>query len=94
MPTPKRLLIMYSTLGCHLCDLAEDVIVKSGVLDRSDVEVMDIAENDALIDSYGVRIPVVRDSKSGAEIGWPFSGEEFITWFSVLNDEHKLSGES
>ncbi len=40
--------------------------------DRRCAEHIDIAEDDALIESYGTRIPVLRREDNGAELGWPF----------------------
>ncbi len=85
MPASKRQLIMYSTLGCHLCDLAEQVILTSGILNNCEVEIMDIAEDDVLIDQYGIRIPVVKDSESSSEIGWPFDAGGLLKWFNILD---------
>jgi hypothetical protein len=62
---------LYGTLGCHLCELAEAVLlpfVGQGLL----VELVDIAESEALVERYGLRIPVLRRSDSGAELNWPF----------------------
>ncbi len=62
-------LVLYSTLGCHLCETAQGVIY--GVLGRTVAEV-DVAEDDALLARYGERIPVLHRTDTGAELGWPF----------------------
>jgi hypothetical protein len=61
----------YYTLGCHLCDLAEAMLVNecgNGV----SYESFEIADSDALLERYGVRIPVVQRACDGAELDWPF----------------------
>jgi Glutaredoxin-like domain (DUF836) len=71
-----HLFYMYSTLGCHLCEEAEAILLPllaearvSGI--EIEIEVIDIAEED-LIDTYGTRIPVLRCVDSGVELDWPF----------------------
>jgi glutaredoxin len=61
-------LILYGTSCCHLCEQAEAILHESGIA----AEHVDIAEDDALIERYGTRIPVLRRADSGAELGWPF----------------------
>jgi len=67
----KYSLELLGTEGCHLCDVAADLLVAH--LNPSDCEVyqVDIAEED-LIDTYGLRIPVLRDTRTGLELDWPF----------------------
>lgn len=72
---PRRF-YLYSTLGCHLCEEAEAVLLP--LLNEAqmhgvpiEIEVIDIAE-EGLIDTYGVRIPVLRYVASGVELDWPF----------------------
>jgi glutaredoxin len=67
MPTSVKL-ILYGTTFCHLCEQAEAALNAIGV----EAEHIDIAENDALLEKYGVRIPVVKREDTGAELGWPF----------------------
>lgn len=60
--------VLYGTTFCHLCEQAEAVLHGVGV----EAEHIDIAEDDALLEKYGVRIPVVKREDTGAELGWPF----------------------
>jgi glutaredoxin len=50
---------LYSRPGCHLCDLARDVIDAERARARFDFEEVDIEGDDRLELEYGVRIPVV-----------------------------------
>jgi len=61
-------LVLYGTSCCHLCEQAEAVLGEAGVV----AEHIDIANDDMLLEKYGVRIPVLRRSDNGAELGWPF----------------------
>ncbi len=75
--------LLFTTEGCHLCDVAIQLI--SCVLDLSKVyiELVDIAvgdESDQLIDRYGERIPVLMHRASEKEIGWPFNSEQLTSW--------------
>lgn len=66
---------LLGTLGCHLCEVAEALLmpfVESGLL----VELIDIAEHEGMVDRYGLRIPVLRRCDTGAELGWPFEGSQ------------------
>lgn len=67
MPATMKL-ILYGTTYCHLCEQAEAVLQAIGV----HAEHIDIAEDDALLEKYGVRIPVVKRGDTGEELGWPF----------------------
>lgn len=63
--------VLYSTSACHLCEQAEALLlpwVKQGRV----VEVVDISESDDLFQRYGVHIPVLRRTDTGAELYWPF----------------------
>ena len=61
-------LVLYGTSCCHLCEQAETVLREAGIV----AEYVDIADDDGLLEKYGVRIPVLRRSDTGAELGWPF----------------------
>ena len=63
-------LLLYGTRFCHLCEQAGAVLHAAGVA----AEYIDIAEVEALLETYGMRIPVVRRADSGAELDWPFDG--------------------
>lgn len=69
-------LILYSTLGCHLCELAKeqlDPLITHFSLVLTEV---DIADDEALLERYGVRIPVIRLKSSAVDLGWPFDTQQ------------------
>ena len=59
---------LYGTSCCHLCDEADAVLREAGIV----AEHIDIADDDSLLRKYGTRIPVLRRTDNGAELGWPF----------------------
>lgn len=70
---------LFGTLGCHLCELAEAEVmplVQHGLL----VELIDIVDSEALVEAYGLRIPVLRRVDTGAELGWPFDTEQIVAF--------------
>lgn len=70
---------LFGTLGCHLCELAEAELmplVEHGLM----VELVDIAEDEALLEAYSLRIPVLRRVDNGAELGWPFDAEQVVAF--------------
>ncbi|MET1081034.1 MAG: glutaredoxin family protein [Pseudomonas sp.] len=70
---------LLGTLGCHLCEQAEALLmpfVEHGLL----VELIDIAEHGEWVDDYALRIPVLRRIDTGAELDWPFEGEQIATF--------------
>ncbi|MQX54423.1 glutaredoxin family protein [Alcanivorax sediminis] len=60
--------VLYTTLGCHLCEQAKDLLM----MVNPNVELLsvDVAEDDELIAQYGERIPVL--ARDGHELAWPF----------------------
>jgi hypothetical protein len=73
-------LIIYSTLGCHLCELAKiqiEPLLEPFALKLKEI---DIADDERLLKKYGVRIPVIRLEGSIKEMGWPFDTQGVYTW--------------
>lgn len=68
-------LILYTTLGCHLCEQAKEQVWPLLADSRWRLKEVDIADSDALVERYGVRIPVIARADTGAELGWPFAAE-------------------
>ena len=61
--------ILFQRDDCHLCDLALDVLAQARL---PDFESVFIDEDAALEAAYGIRVPVLRDARSGVELDWPF----------------------
>jgi hypothetical protein len=64
--------LLYSTPGCHLCELAKDILWP--LLDEFTLRLdeVDIADCDELVERYGVRIPVLAFADTDEELNWPF----------------------
>lgn len=71
-----RHLVLYTTAGCHLCEQAAVMLAELEAQNLVVVDTVDIASDEALVESYGIRIPVVRSEARGEEIGWPFGPED------------------
>lgn len=67
-----RQLILLSTLGCHLCELAKQEIEPLLLPLSLVIEEVDIANDEELLKKYGVRIPVIKLAGQSQELGWPF----------------------
>ena len=76
-------LVLYGTSACHLCELAEQLL--AGVMAEYPdmvVELIDIAEDDALVDLYGTKIPVL--ARADEEIlCWPFNTADVVSFANV-----------
>lgn len=65
-------LTLYSTLNCHLCDLARDIIRPCLHGKEITLVSVDIASDAELRKKYGTRIPVLHSKKSLDSLYWPF----------------------
>ena len=79
-------LFLLGTQGCHLCDDAEIIITET--LDKykfqAEVEKIDIAEQQQWQEQYAIRIPVLYNEESGAELGWPFDEGDVLEFLMGL----------
>ncbi len=66
------MLTLYGTQGCHLCDEAEAQLQQAAAARQLQWQYVDIALDEALVERYGLRIPVLVNAQ-GQERGWPFS---------------------
>jgi len=65
-------LILYQRDDCHLCDQALEVLARARAPDFEDVW---IDADPSLEVVYGLRVPVLRETRTGAELDWPFDIE-------------------
>ncbi len=70
------MLILYSTEGCHLCEMAFALLGQVGLTEQTDV--VDIAFDDELFSRYGVTIPVLAYQQH--ELFWPFDLQQLQQW--------------
>jgi hypothetical protein len=73
-------LIIYSTLGCHLCELAKTQIEPLLEPFALKLKEIDIADDEKLLEKYGVRIPVIRLEGNIKEMSWPFDTQGVYAW--------------
>jgi hypothetical protein len=73
-------LSFYTTAQCHLCELAEALLVNTPVPSPIPVNVVDIAQSEELVNTYGTRIPVLRRSDTGNELSWPFTQDQLLSF--------------
>jgi len=69
--------ILYGTSGCHLCEQATEILTALASHNFRWQEI-DISDEDLLLNRYGSRIPVLRDTSSGQELNWPFDHNDVI----------------
>ncbi len=79
--TPVTSFALYGTSACHLCELAEAVL--SELLAQGydwQIEVIDIADDDVLLEHYALSIPVLARISDNLELRWPFDGEAVLAF--------------
>lgn len=84
-------LVLFGTEACHLCELAQAVIVDVAGQIALDVYVEDIAEADTLVERYGSRIPVLLNEQTGAELDWPFDKVQLLNWLQGRTQAESIS---
>ncbi|MCG9648420.1 glutaredoxin family protein [Vibrio brasiliensis] len=72
------MITLYSTEGCHLCEMAFALTQQLNI--STQIEIVDIAFDDELFSRYGVTIPVL--NYQGKELNWPFDLEQLQVWLS------------
>lgn len=78
------LITLYHTLGCHLCELAEEVLEELRLDGHAlQIQLVDIAEDEALISLYGVQIPVLKIPQTSQTLSWPFDKAQVADWLRV-----------
>ena len=71
-----RSVILYTTLGCHLCEQAQAIVLP--LLDGAACQLspVEIADEDALMERYGIHIPVLYLADLNRELFWPFNEQD------------------
>lgn len=75
--------ILYGTCGCHLCEEALQAITNSIDGDSVSITQVDIADDNGLLERYGLLIPVLFDH--GRELHWPFDTMDVARFLSHKN---------
>jgi len=79
-------LLLFTTLGCHLCEEAERMLARVACSQSFTlaVDAIDIADDEALVEKYGTLIPVLKRARDGEELGWPFDEELLARFINPL----------
>ncbi|MDF1642946.1 MAG: glutaredoxin family protein [Pseudomonadales bacterium] len=84
-----RVLKLYTTLGCHLCEEAELILLPLLQHQGYLLEKVEISESEELVELYGIRIPVIALPESldtgregPTELGWPFDLDQVSKFLS------------
>ena len=71
--------VLFQRDDCHLCDLALQVLAAARLPEPDSVFI----DEDAILEArYGVRVPVLRDDSTGAELDWPFDPATLRAWLA------------
>ncbi len=69
--------MLYQRDDCALCDHALMVLAEACMPDFESVFI----DGDVKLEArYGMRVPVLRDEVSGAELDWPFDATRVAAW--------------
>ncbi len=77
-------LLLYTTQGCHLCEIAMQLLAATLSPEQYRIKAVEISESDQLVETYGIRIPVVADPDGNAELGWPFDQQQLLDFVADL----------
>ncbi|MBB5210580.1 glutaredoxin family protein [Microbulbifer hydrolyticus] len=79
----ERALILYTTLGCSLCEKAKVEIWPQLEKFQLRLQSVDIAEDEQLSRLFGWSIPVVGLGDTDDVICWPFTASELEQWLQT-----------
>lgn len=74
--------ILYTTAGCHLCDLASELLLQANQSSPLTINHTEIGDNDELVAKYGTTIPVI-EFADGSQLNWPFTLDEVLTQIPI-----------
>ncbi|HEY7774360.1 MAG TPA: glutaredoxin family protein [Marinagarivorans sp.] len=71
---------LYGTLGCHLCEQALAIVDQLKAQFPIELERVDIASSQSLVERLGHRIPVLENIASAQTLDWPFDPQILTDW--------------
>jgi len=81
----QRVLLL-GTSGCHLCELAEQIINDSLSSNQAWlIDIIDIAEQEQWQAQFALLIPVLYHPDSQKQLGWPFDIQQVNLFFNELS---------
>ena len=81
--TERAPFILYTRQGCHLCELAAEMLERLG----ADWRPVDIESDPELDARYGLVIPVVLSGHTKKELPFPFGEEQLSRFLQVKPSE-------
>ncbi len=79
---------LFSTLGCHLCEQAQELVLQYSLSYQTvTLEILDIFDQPEWQTHYGIRIPVLVEPKTQAELAWPFTLSELTTFIERISHD-------
>ena len=82
------LLKLYTTSYCHLCETALALVLQQ--CNAEQITLLEIAENQDLLNTYGMRIPVLQRADTLAELNWPFNESDLQHFLSTQNKKASI----
>ena len=73
----------FTTEGCHLCEQASLIIDELHDRYSFEMEIVDIATEENLVQKYGLSIPVLLNIENNEVLYWPFDRDGVI---NLLDD--------
>lgn len=73
-------LTLFQRDDCSLCDQAVALLARAHA---PDFESVWIDDDPALEAAYGTRVPVLRETGSGRELGWPFDAAALAAFLAT-----------
>lgn len=81
----KTKITLYGTSACHLCEQALEIIQPIALAYDIAINLVDIADNDALLDEYGLHIPVIAVSEREF-LRWPFDTRQVSAFLAKIKN--------
>lgn len=78
-------LILYSSLGCHLCEQAKTLVEPFMAGTSWQLQEVEIADSEQLVEQYGTSIPVLYRPADGQELKWPFTAKDLSLWLEAIS---------
>jgi len=82
-----KLLELMTTEGCHLCDQALPLLVEGVDPAKFEVDLVDIAFEDELMNQYATRIPVLVEPQTKQSLDWPFDAVQLAQFIESIEGE-------
>lgn len=73
---------LYGTLGCHLCEQAEQIVATLAKDFTITLEIVDIADDPSWLEAFAERIPVLENLINDQQANWPFDPHILSDWLT------------